>query len=165
MMSRELDSAEAVHHSPRFFIQSTYISVASFHITTLLNFKHTTVMAQPPDYNEVVKERQEFQRDVNTAGVGYSGAPAGKSRSFPKHTRLSSQTVTPHLSQSPYPADKSARPQGSQTASYGQPSTPGMGYGATQNPYISQQPQPISQPMHYYRTPAGKSLRRTLGGR
>ncbi|GHJ85184.1 hypothetical protein NliqN6_1586 [Naganishia liquefaciens] len=101
-------------------------------------------MAQPPAYNQAVKEREEFERDVNTAGVGYSH------NSRPTHTTS--------FSQSSYPADKSSRPAVPHTTSYGQPSSSGMGYGATQNPYISQQPQPMGQPMHYYRTPGGQTI-------
>ena len=135
----------------------------SFHLATPLRYNLTTSMAQPPDYNQVVKEREEFERDVNAAGVGYSGAHARKPCSVSTHITLtpsadtSSPSHTTSFSQSSYPADKSARPSVPSTTSYGQPSTPGMGYGATQNQYISQQPQPIGSPMHYYRTPGGRT--------
>lgn len=140
-------------------------SLLSFPPATRLRYDLTTSMAQPPDYNQVVKEREEFERDVNAAGVGYSGAPARKKPSSdPTHIRLipSAENVRPShvtsFSHSSYPDDKSARPSAPPTTSYGQPSTPNMGYGATQSQYVSQQPQPIGQPMHYYRTPGGRIL-------
>jgi hypothetical protein len=32
-------------------------------------------MAQPPPYNEVLKEQEEFERDVSAAGVGIPCKP------------------------------------------------------------------------------------------
>ncbi|KAJ9116560.1 hypothetical protein QFC20_000492 [Naganishia adeliensis] len=111
----------------------------------------------PPDYNEVIKEREEFQRDVTAAGIPVE-PPLASNRANP-------QTIP--LDQSPYPADKSGRQKPSQSAAYGQPAPPpSMGYGSTQNPYISQQPQPIGQPMHYYQNSSGPpwTIRRDVLG-
>ncbi|KAI5451985.1 hypothetical protein NCC49_001284 [Naganishia albida] len=102
---------------------------------------------QPPDYNQVIKEEEEFRRDVSAARVPVERPLASN--------RVHSQTMP--LNESPYPSDKSGR-QGAPSSPYVQPGPrPGMRYGATSNPYISQQPQPIGQPMHYYRDPAGTS--------
>lgn len=74
-----------MHHSPPFCIHSTYIS-GSPPFTSIITSvdKHNTDMAQPPPYNEVLKEREEFERDVSAAGVGIPCKPFFSS----KHTML-----------------------------------------------------------------------------
>ncbi|KAJ9125612.1 hypothetical protein QFC22_000574 [Naganishia vaughanmartiniae] len=117
--------------------------------------------AAPPDYSQVVKERDEFQRDVTAAGIAVEGPPPNTSylgTAPPSSNRPMASPAPQSVSQSPYPADKSGqRPRS--TAQYAQPApTPAMGYGAIQSGYsVPQQQQVAGAPLYYYQNAAGTS--------
>ncbi|KAJ9109266.1 hypothetical protein QFC21_000595 [Naganishia friedmannii] len=115
--------------------------------------------AAPPDYSQVLKERDEFQRDVTAAGIAVEGAVPNRSylgTAPPSSSRPIASPAPQSLSQSPYPADKSGKGP-LPPALYTQPApTPAMGYGATQSGYVAPQQQQITgAPLHYYQNAAG----------
>ncbi|KAJ9128345.1 hypothetical protein QFC24_000638 [Naganishia onofrii] len=113
----------------------------------------------PPDYSQVLKERDEFQRDVTAAGIAVE--PAAPNTSYrgtgPQSSSRPIAAPAPQpLMQSPYPADKSGSSKGSRYSIQQPAPTPAMGYGATQNVYtVPQQQQVAGAPVHYYQNAAG----------
>lgn len=134
----------------------------------------------PPDYSQVLKERDEFQRDVTAAGIAVEPAAPNTSYRGTAPQSCKFQSFQPNvlqaidlccgqtasrpiaapapqpLMQSPYPADKSGSSKGSRYSVQQPAPTPAMGYGATQNVYtVPQQQQVAGAPVHYYQNAAG----------